>query len=301
MRSSRGPTWTRSLDHRRPWRTHRQPNGFPAGGRAAGEHHLSLHGVAKVILEALGGLCQPGLGGLYQAPAAAEVHFAAGGSPGGIPQQGPPGTAQLPDEVEGFLTRFLKPASQSLLQDLAHTTGPVQLFLGGASIKHLPTVRLAPQLDVQEIVFLEGELELGAVPTQKLDQLLAREQMPVLADHRDVKPPELIGTQQALGGKAHGGAQGQHVGFAGPQHPGDPGGVSQLPVPPHQLENTIGEMRLRNGLERGSGRFAGAAAAEAESQRTQVKKFPAVHGLPFRASRGCSPFFGASGSFSRKA
>ena len=108
--------------------------------------------------------------------------------------------------------------------------------------------------------------------------------MPVLADHRDVKPPELIGTQQALRGKAHRGTQGQHVVFAGPQHPGDPGGVGQLPVPPHQLENTIGKMRLGNGLERGSGRFAG--AAEAESQRTQVKKFPAVHGLPFRPSGG---------------
>ena len=136
--------------------------------------------------------------------------------------------------MEGLLTRFLKPASQPLLQDLAHTTGPVQLFAGGTSIKHLLTVRLGPQLDIQKIVFLEGELELGPVPTQKLDQLLARKQMPVLADHRDVKPPELIGTQQALRGKAHRGTQGQHVVFAGPQHPGDPGGVGQLPVPPHQ-------------------------------------------------------------------
>ena len=69
-----------------PGGTHRQPNGFPTGGRAGGERHLSLHGVAKVILEAPGGLGQQGLGGLYQAPAAAEVHFGPGGSPGGIPK-----------------------------------------------------------------------------------------------------------------------------------------------------------------------------------------------------------------------
>ena len=163
--------------------------------------------------------------------------------------------------------------------------GPAQFFTGWTTIEQLSTIRLGPQLDIQEVVFLEGELQLGTVPVQEPDELMAREQMPVLPDHRDVYPPELIGTQTALRGKTHRVPQGQHVGFAGIQHPSDPGGVGQLPVAPHELENTIGEMGLRNGRERSTGRIGGPAAAEAESQRTQVKKFPALHGVPFR---GCS-------------
>ena len=253
-----------------PGRGYFHPNGLAAGGRGGGDLHPSSHGAGKVVLEAPGSLGQPGPVRLQQAPAAAEVRFGPGGSSGGIPQLGPPGQAQFPHEVEGLLTGFLKPASQRFLQDLPDMSGPPQFFTGGTAIEQLPAAGLGPQLDVQEIVFLEGELELGAVPVQELDELMAREQVPVLADHRDVKPPEMIGTQTALPGKAHGGAQGQHLGFAGLQHPGDPGGVGQLPVAPHELEDPIGEMRFRNGLRRSGGRVAGAAAAEAESQRTQV-------------------------------
>lgn len=280
-----------------PGRVHFHPNGLAAGGRGGGDLHPSSHGAGKVVLEAPGSLGQPGLVRPHQAPAAAEVRFGPRGSSGGIPQLGPPGQAQFPHEVEGLLAGFLEPASQRFLQDLSELSGPAQFFTAGTAVEQLPAVRLGTQLDIQEIVFLEGELELGPVPVQEPDELMAREQVPVLADHRNVNPPELIGAQKALRGETHGGAQGQHVGFTGLQHPGDPGGVGQLPVAPHELEDPIGEMRLRNGLRRSGGRIAGAAAAEAESQRTQGKKFPALHGVPFRGCRVAVRFSAPAGLF----
>ena len=111
-------------------------------------------------------------------------------------------------------------------------------------------------LDPEEVFLLQGVSHLFRSPVQQFEDLLIRQQLPVVPDEGEVAVGDPFRVDLRLGGQPHFGGGLDNLRFGGAQDRGDPGGRDQFPVAPDHGLPAGGEMRINyRGASVSAGQF----------------------------------------------